>query len=125
MPVYPSPISEIEMQARRAISGWWYQHNTTATIHLLRGSWGTEWKIRQTKPRRPFAISNNPRGNKARKMHRVRDQLVATKDDYEFRVTRYWCGAYAYGVDLHWDTDRVCSMCDVRFRGATAGTVSV
>ena len=112
---YPSPIPAEELSARRAITGWWYRSNYRASLqgYRSRGQGDDGWAIRISRPRRRYAFSHAPRGSRARKVHMVRDQIVATRGTAEYRLTRYRCGAHSWHGYLLRDAETVCLQCAV------------
>jgi hypothetical protein len=112
-------IAGAELSARRAVNGWWYMQNGRARGRGYYWGGASEgWKIRISWPRKGFVRSVAPAGRSSRYAHRVRDVLVATRFDQEFRMVRYLCGAYTWHGVLSWETDTVCKRCETAYEGA-------
>ncbi len=108
-------LSSEVRQGRSAIYWSWYASNRRASLMGYRGFQGrqtnSEWRIMLSLPKRKYGMAVGKQ-RPGRKVHIVRDQIVAKHDRHpEQRMTRWLCGAYTYEAALQWDTDSVCSQC--------------
>jgi hypothetical protein len=127
MSYHHSPITDIELSARRAICGWRYRNNYRATLqgYRSRGQGDNGWTIRTSHPRRNrYARSHAPRGQRSRHTHMVRDQLIATRHGHEYRLTRYRCGASSWHAALTNTATTICLRCAVAASGAHSVTLA-
>lgn len=121
---YPSPIPHSEMEARRAFNEYHWLHwhhqrwKPNFPVTTARG-----WTIRIVRVRKPFVFSVASRGNRARKVHRVREVFELSKEDMSFRYTRYLCGGSTWAGNLRWETRNVCALCELTYQGKSAGVV--
>lgn len=122
------PIPRDELEGRRAVHWHWYVYSGTYTPNqALRSRGGSpQWNVRISRPTRRYAISTGKPGAKVRKIHVVRDQLIAThRTKPEVRCTRYLCGAYSFSAELLRETNIVCSQCHLKDSGQQKGNVDV
>lgn len=70
------------------------------------------WKVMSSNPHTRYGMAGGKPGAKNRKVHMVRDQIVAKHEVHaEARLTRWICGAYTFEGILQEDATTVCSAC--------------
>lgn len=77
------------------------------------------WKVMVSHPNQPYGVAGGRRGAN-RKVHMVRDQIVAKHRWHpEQRMTRWLCNAYTFDGILQPTATVVCSGCLMRAQGRT------
>lgn len=105
-----------EIEGRRACHWSWYCSLRYGGIsHAYRGNPAPDgWRVMCSRPRQRYGMAGGNSGNK-RKVHMVRDQIVAKHPRHpEARLTRWLCGAYTFEAVLQETTDVICSACMIR-----------
>jgi hypothetical protein len=70
------------------------------------------WRVMRSQPRMRFGVAGAHPGRSNRKVHIVKDQVVAKHHLYdEQRLTRWLCGTYTFAGILQESADTVCSAC--------------
>lgn len=75
------------------------------------------WRIMRSQPHKRFGIAGGNRGNRQRKVHIVKDQVVAKHQSGHYddqRLTRWLCGTYTFEAILQETAETVCSACLIK-----------
>lgn len=105
-----------EREGRRAAVWWSYCWGRKTTPHggydPILGGHPEGWEVRVSVPRLYRYGVAAGRAHPQRKVHMVRDQIVAVKGRTEVRRTAWLCGATTFDAALTKDApDLVCSAC--------------